>query len=82
MILKFGRSPSMTIAVDWDIKHQHKQTNKKVMWSLSHSMVQKLGFNVSLSIGPHTCIFSHIHVCIFYSGRQTAKSGNVDPSDL
>ena len=45
-------------------------------------MVQKLGFNVSLSIGPHTCIFSHIHVCIFFSGRQTAKSGNVDPSDF
>ena len=45
-------------------------------------MVQKLGFNVSLSIGPHTCIFSNIHVCIFYSGRQTSKSGNVDPSDL
>ena len=47
-------------------------------------MVQKLEFNVSLSIGPHTCIFSHmhVHVRIFYSGRQTAKSGNVDPSDL
>ena len=44
-------------------------------------MVQKLGFNVSLSIGLYICIFSHIHVCIFCSGRQTAKSRNVDPSD-
>ena len=43
-------------------------------------MVQKSGFYVSVSIGPHTCIFSQIHVCIFYSERQTAKSGNVDPS--
>ena len=32
----------MTIAVDWDIKHQHKQTNKQVMWSLSHSIKAKV----------------------------------------
>ena len=29
VILKFGSSPDMSIAVDWDIKHQHKQTNKQ-----------------------------------------------------
>ena len=41
MILKFGRSPGMAIAVDC-IKHQHKQTNKQVMWPLSHSIKVKV----------------------------------------
>ena len=30
VILKFGRSPDMFIAVDWVIKHQHKQKNKSI----------------------------------------------------
>ena len=42
VILKFGRSPDMTIAIDLDIKYQQKQTTKQVMWSLSQSMKVKV----------------------------------------
>ena len=54
MILKFGRSPGMTIAVDWDIKHQHKQTNEQVMWSLS------LSIKVKVLLTNHCKIQGHV----------------------
>ena len=32
--MKWRQRPDMTIAVDWDVKHQFKQTNKQTKFSL------------------------------------------------
>ena len=49
--IKWRQRPDMTLAVDWDVKHQLKQTNKKrilnyygvtpLVWSIAESYNQK-----------------------------------------
>ena len=39
--IKWRQRPDMTLSVDWDVKHQFKQTNKHIFVRLEYKFIQE-----------------------------------------
>ena len=91
-VVKLTDRPDMTIAVDWGIKQQNKQTNKILTWCMLYlkkklpkiSKKEKENFCLHRSIHVHVCFISfNWLLCRFEPHRRhcvVSLSKNINPS--
>ena len=63
-----GNRPEMTIAIDWDVKHQIKQTNQCLSWKkvLLHMYLELNGIKLKINFSFFWCMNSAMLAFIIY----------------